>query len=158
MRHINEAGIAIIKRFEGLRLRAYRCPAGVWTIGYGSTGQHVKPGLAISETQADGLLRYDINRFERAVERAIYDVPTTDNQFSAMLSLAFNIGEGRFLTSSVLRLHRAGRYRLAAGAFLLFVKARQRGALRTLPGLVRRRNAERQLYLTPDPAPGLKTA
>jgi lysozyme len=149
-RRINAAGLNLVKTFEGVRLTAYRCPAGVWTIGYGHTGPDVKPGQRITEAEAEALLRGDLDRFECGVTKAIGDVQTTDNQFSAMVSLAFNIGMGDpkqgvsgFLLSTVLRQHRAGNTQRAAAAFLLWVKANGR----TLKGLIRRRSAERTLYL-----------
>jgi len=151
-RGINKAGLEIIKRSEGLRLKAYKCPADVWTIGYGSTGSHVRPGLVITEAQADELLRSDVRRFEDDVAALIKDAPTTDNQFSALVSLAFNIGsdidqdsipEG-LGDSSLLRKHLAGDY---AGAALEFGKWIYGGGKR-LEGLVTRRAAEAALYRT----------
>lgn len=139
-RGINKAGLEIIKEFEGLRLKAYICPAGVLTIGYGSTGSHVKPGMVITEAQAEELLRSDLRRFEDAVAKAAPDA--TDNQFSAMVSLAFNIGEGAFAGSTVLRKHLAGDHVGAAEAFKLWNK----GGGQVLTGLVKRRAAEAQLY------------
>lgn len=139
-RAIGSAGLALIKAFEGLRLTAYLCPARVWTIGYGSTGPHVRPGLTITEPEAEDLLERDLDRFEDAVDRAAPDATTW--QFDAMVSLAFNIGIGAFGKSSVLRLHKAGEFRRAAEAFGMWVKADGR----TLPGLVRRRAAEAELY------------
>lgn len=146
-RRINAAGLTLIKSFEGLRLSAYRCPAGVWTIGYGHTGPDVRPGMRITEAEAEALLRGDLDRFESGVLAGIDAAPTTDNQFAAMVSLAFNIGLGAFNKSTVLRQHTAGNTQRAAAAFLLWVK----GGGKTLPGLVRRRTAERALYLRADP-------
>lgn len=141
-RSINKAGLDIVKASEGLRLKAYICPAGVLTIGYGSTGPHVKPGMVITEAQAEELLRSDLRRFEDAVSVA---APTaTDNQFAAMVSLAFNIGEGAFRKSTVLRKHKAGEHVAAAEAFKLWNK----GGGKVLPGLVKRRAVEAQLYRT----------
>ena len=139
-RQIGAKGLALIKEFEGLELKAYLCPAKVWTIGYGSTGPHVKPGQVITEAQADALLQRDLYRFEDAVAKAAPGA--TQNQFDAMVCLAFNIGIGALLKSSVLRLHRAGEYRAAAEAFGMWVKA----GGRTLPGLQRRRAREADLY------------
>lgn len=139
-RQIGAKGLALIKEFEGLELKAYLCPAKVWTIGYGSTGPHVKPGQVITEAQADALLQRDLDRFEDAVAKAAPGA--TQNQFDAMVCLAFNIGIGALLKSSVLRLHRAGEYRSAAEAFGMWVKA----GGRTLPGLQRRRAREADLY------------
>lgn len=139
-RQIGERGMALVKQFEGLELKAYLCPAKVWTIGYGSTGPHVKPGQVITEAQADALLQRDLDRFEDAVAQAAPGA--TQNQFDAMVSLAYNIGVGAFLGSTLLKLHKAGDYRRAAEAFGSWVNA---GGKR-LEGLVRRRAAEAQLY------------
>ncbi|WP_310530730.1 lysozyme [Novosphingobium sp.] len=139
-RQIGAAGLALIKEFEGLELKAYLCPAKVWTIGYGSTGPHVTPGQVITEAQADTLLQRDLDRFEDAVAKAAPGA--TQNQFDAMVCLAFNIGIGAFLKSSVLRLHKAGEHRAAAEAFGMWIK----GGGRVLPGLQRRRAKEADLY------------
>jgi len=142
-RSINKAGLAIIKASEGLRLKTYLCPANVLTIGYGSTGSHVKPGMVITEAQAEELLRSDLRRFEDAVAKAAPNA--TDNQFAAMVSLAFNIGIGAFTKpSTVLRKHKAGDHVGAAEGFKLWNK----GGGRVLPGLVKRRAVEAQLYRT----------
>lgn len=141
-RAINRVGLQIIKDSEGLSLKAYLCPANVLTIGYGSTGAHVKPGMVITEAHADELLRSDLRRFEDCVAEA---APNSNaNQFSAMVSLAFNIGEGAFLKSTVLREHLAGHHVAAADAFGMWTK----GGGKTLPGLVKRRQKEAQLYRT----------
>lgn len=134
-------GIALIKRFEGCRLEAYICPANVWTIGYGHTGADVVKGLKITQETADILLRRDLFKFEAAVERAAG--PAYQNQFDAMVSLCYNIGPAAFAKSSVARLHKNGQYASAAQAFLLWNK----GGGKVLPGLVKRRTAERNLYL-----------
>ena len=140
---INQKGLDLIKRFEGCRLKAYRCPSGVPTIGYGSTGKHVHMDMTITQDVADALLRKDLSRFESAVSDCIDGAPTNDNEFSAMVSLAFNIGEGNFAISSVLKFHREGNNAKAAASFLLWDKA----GGRVLPGLVNRRKAEADLYL-----------
>lgn len=145
-RLINDLGLELIQHFEGFVATAYKCPAGVLTIGYGSTGPHVKRGMTITQDEAEELLLRDIARFEKAVDAATYDVSTTDNQFAALVSLAFNIGIGAFSKSTVLRKHRYGETKGAADAFLMWTKA----AGRTLSGLVRRREAERRLYLLED--------
>lgn len=142
-RAINRAGLDIVKRFEGLRLKAYLCPAKVWTIGYGSTGSHVKPGMTITAEQAEELLRSDLRRFEDCVAENAPD--STENQFSAMVSFAFNVGEGAFRESTLLRLHRDGRHELAAMQFHRWT----RGGGKVLPGLVKRRAAEAALYSKP---------
>lgn len=142
-RKINDAGLALVKQFEGMRLEAYRCPAGILTIGYGSTGPHVREGMTITPGEAERYLMLDLRRFETGVEAMTDMVPTNDNQFSAMVALAFNIGLGAFAGSTVLKRHKAKNYAGAGNAFLLWVKA---GGT-TLKGLIKRREAERKLYL-----------
>ena len=139
-RQIGPRGLALIKEFEGLELKAYRCPARVWTIGYGSTGPHVTPGMVITEAQADALLQRDLDRFEDAVAKAA--PAAAARQFDAMVCLAFNIGIGAFGKSSVLRQHKAGDHGRAAEAFGMWIK----GGGRVLPGLQRRRAREAELY------------
>lgn len=139
-RHINAAGLHIIKDSEGLRLKAYTCPAGVWTIGYGSTGPHVTPGLVITEARAEELLREDLARFEAFV--ADKCAPATDNQFSALVSFAFNLGNGALKDSTLRRKHMEGDY---VGAAAEFPKWNKAGG-RVLAGLVKRRQREAQLY------------
>lgn len=145
-RAINAAALAIIKRGEGLRLTAYVDPVGVLTIGYGHTP--AQRGQVITQAQADALLLSDIAHAAAAVEGATHDINTTDNQFSAMVSLTFNIGVGAFRSSSVLRLHRAMEYQAAADAFLMWNKGHVNGGLVVIPGLAQRREQERDLYLT----------
>jgi lysozyme len=142
-RKINAAGLELVNSFEGLRLDAYRCAAGVLTIGWGSTGPHVKDGMTISLEEAETLLKTDLARFERGVEAMTEGVATSDDQFAAMVSLAYNIGLGAFLGSTVLKRHKLGNRMGAANAFLMWNKA----GGRILKGLIRRREAERKLYL-----------
>lgn len=139
-RAINAAGLALIQHFEGCKLTAYKCPAGIWTIGYGSTGGHVKPGLTITQDQAEGLLRSDLRRFEAAVARLAPGA--NDNQFSALVSLAFNIGIANFEGSTLLRRHLAGDYEGATAQFARWNKSKGK----VLAGLVNRRAAEAKLY------------
>ena len=139
---MNAAGRELVRRFEGLRLEAYRCPAGVLTIGYGSTGPHVRTGMIITPGEADRLLDKDLSRFEVGVEAMLCGVPTTEDEFSAMVSLAFNIGLGNFATSTLLKRHKAGNKVGAANSFLSWVYANKQ----KLKGLVARREAEKELY------------
>lgn len=139
-RAINKEGLELVKSFEGCKLTSYLCPAKILTIGFGSTGPHVKPGMTITKDQAEELLRSDLRRFEDAVSAAA--PKATDNQFSAMVSLAFNIGIGALQRSTVLRRHLAGDHAGAADAFLMWNKA----GGRVLAGLTRRREAEAALY------------
>ena len=141
-RHVNEAGLTLVKAFEGLRLEAYLCPADVWTIGYGHTGPDVEPGMTITEQEAERLLRHDLTRFEAVIERSV-TVALTNNQFDALASFVFNVG-GRAFRRSTLRKHlNAGRHIDVPEQFLRWTKANRR----TLPGLVRRRMAEAALWL-----------
>ncbi len=139
-REIGADGLALIKQFEGLELTAYLCPAKVWTVGYGSTGPHVRPGMTITEADAERLLRQDLDRFEEAVDKAAPGTPQP--MFDAMVSFAFNVGIGAFERSTLLRLHKAGQYHGAKGQFAAWNKA----GGRVLPGLTRRRAAEASLY------------
>jgi lysozyme len=141
-RKINAAGLELVKSFEGLRLDAYRCAAGVLTIGWGSTGPHVKEGMCISLEEAETLLKTDLARFERGVETMTEGVATSDDQFAAMVSLAYNIGLGAFLGSTVLKRHKLGNHLGASRAFILWNKAKGQ----VLKGLTRRREAEAKLY------------
>ena len=140
MMQISKAGLDLIKQFEGLYLNAYRCPAGVPTIGYGHTAG-VAMGQTITQQQADDYLRRDVRQFARAVARLV-TVPLTQGQFDALVSFAFNLGEGALAQSTLLRLLNAGDY---AGAAAQFDRWNKAGG-RVLPGLVRRRAAERALF------------
>lgn len=142
-REINRAGLELIKSFEGLKLKGYLCPAGIPTIGYGHTGAGVRVGQVITEAQAEELLRADLRRFEDAVFKLV-GYHATDNQFSALVSFAFNVGagEGGLKTSTLLRKHNEGDY---AGAKAEFAKWRMGGG-KVLNGLIRRRAAEASLY------------
>lgn len=139
----SNAGIALIKQAEGIKLKAYQCPAGVWTIGHGTT-RNVKPGMTITMQQAQDMLIEDVRTFERAVESAV-KVPLNQNQFDALVSFVYNIGIGAFQKSTLLGYLNAGAYGAAAGQFGRWVKA---GGV-TLNGLVKRRAAEAQLFNTP---------
>jgi lysozyme len=154
--NVSEAGRALIARNEGCVLHAYPDPASggePWTIGYGHTAG-VRPGQRITQAQADQMLADDLARvYGPAVQAAIGDAPTTQAQFDAMVSLAFNIGigqkggEGGFVNSSICRMHKAGNYQAAAEAFGLY----NRAAGRELPALTRRRREEADLYLSQSP-------
>ena len=161
---VSQAGVDMVKAFEGLKLDAYPDPAtggDPWTIGYGDTGPDVVPGLRITREDAEArLLRRLNDDFGQNVNEEIGDAPTTQAQFDAMVSLAYNIGNGGaahqhghkgFDGSSVLRLHLAGQYGDAGDAFLLWNKA----GGRVLFALTRRREAERKLYLSD--LPGVST-
>jgi GH24 family phage-related lysozyme (muramidase) len=143
-RDINAKGLRLLKSFEGLRLTAYQDSVGVWTIGYGTTSG-VRPGMVITEAQAEALLRRDLNRFEQAVDDLV-NVPLNDDQFSALVSFTYNVGEGALASSTLLRLLNQRDYQGAADQLLRWDKA----GGSTLPGLTRRRKAERALFLGQD--------
>lgn len=149
-RTIDQAGFDMVKSFEGLRLTAYLDVAGIWTVGYGHTGADVAPDTLWTQVQADDALRSDLATAEAAVERLTVRDNPSNNEFSAMTSLVYNIGVGAFSTSSVLRFHISGNTGAAAASFLLWDKAHVDGVLVTVPGLLRRRKAEMALYLTTD--------
>lgn len=138
---ISNKGLDLIKRFEGLRLDAYRCPAGIWTIGYGHTGPDVREGLAITPSRAETLLRSDVGHFVAGVEGCAG--PCTQGQYDALVSFAFNLGLDALRSSTLLKLHKLGQHKLAAAEFGRWVH----GGGRELPGLVSRRAAEAALYL-----------
>lgn len=139
----SQAGLNLIKEFEGCKLKAYKCPAGIWTIGYGWT-HGVKEGDEWNQEMADRMLVEGIKPFETAVNHAIAVAKTTQAQFDAMVSLCYNVGPANFQKSSVVRYHRDGNHAKAAESFLLWNK----GGGRVLSGLVRRREAEKRLYLS----------
>ena len=143
-RQINQEGLDLIKRFEGFKSRAYRDPVGVVTIGWGHT-KTARLGQTITNQQGEALLRQDIAEFERAVETLI-EVPLTDNQYAALVSLAFNIGAGALRRSTLRQKINAGDYAGAAREFLRWDKA----GGRVLRGLSRRRYAEMTLFLRAD--------
>lgn len=142
-RRISQAGLELIKHFEGLRLCAYLDPVGVWTIGYGHTKFHARPGNCISEPEAEEILRNDVEVFEAAVSRLV-KVPLTQNQFDALVSFAFNVGVGALERSTLLKKLNAGNCQGAAAEFPRWVYA----GGRRLPGLVRRRAAEKEIFLS----------
>ena len=137
---IGQAGIDLIKQYEGCRLTAYKCPAGVWTIGYGHTGSDVKDGLTITPVKAEQLLKADLAKFEKHVQNFDSKYHWNQNEFDALVSFAFNVGSINQLTANKTRTKAQ-----IAQAMLLYNKANGK----VLPGLTKRRQAERQLFLTP---------
>lgn len=132
----------IIKQSEGLRLEAYLCPAGVWTIGYGHTGKDVVEGMKITRGEAEELLEGDLEKFEKDILKMV-KVGLTQNQFDALVSFTYNVGGGALKTSTLLKKLNAGDYMGAADEFLKWTKA----GGKELPGLVKRRRTERALFL-----------
>jgi lysozyme len=147
--NINKATIDLVKEFEGCKLTAYRDAVGVWTIGYGTTaraGLGIIPtaGMKITQEDADQLLADGLNKFADQI-RPMITADLNDNQFGACVSLAYNIGAHGFNRSTTLEKINDGDYSKAADAILLWNKA----GGKVLKGLVRRREAERKLFLTP---------
>jgi len=134
----------LIQSFEGCELSAYRDPVGIWTIGFGHTSG-VMEGQTVTLAEAEDLLKQDVKNFSGAVEAWVH-VPLSQSQFDALVSFAYNVGTGAFSQSTMLRLLNAGNFAEAANQFPLWVHA----GGEVLPGLVRRREAERQLFLQKD--------
>lgn len=141
----SQAAIDLIKQFESLRLDAYLCPAGVWTVGWGHTAD-VHEGMRITGERAEEWLRWDIEQVEKDLPEAIH-VPLTQGQHDALVSLCFNLRGGarrlpRIAPHLVARID-AGDWTGAANEFLDINRANGR----VLPGLTRRREAERALFV-----------
>lgn len=140
---------AKIMQWEGCRLKAYRCPAGVLTIGYGHTGPDVKPGMEITASQAVALFNADVDKFARSVEASLAGVSLKQKQFDAVVSLAYNIGLGGLKKSTLYRKVKANPDDPTIRAeFMKHVNARVNGVLKPLPGLVKRRRAEADHYFS----------
>lgn len=149
-RTVSDNGVALTMRFEGCDLVSYPDPGtgdAPWTIGFGHTGRDVTKGMKITQAQADAWLRADLAKAAACVNANV-KVPLTQNQFDALTDFCFNVGAGNFIASTLLRLLNAGNY---AGASTQFDRWNL-AAGRILPGLVKRRIAERQLFMKPDNA------
>jgi len=138
---ISQRGIDLIKSFEGCRLEAYKCPAGIWTIGYGATGPSIKEGMKWTQEQAEAALLKHVAEFESAVNSMV-TVPITQAQFDALVSFVYNIGPNAFRKSTLLDLLNDGDYSGAAQQFARWISK----GTPAEPGLRRRREAERQLF------------
>lgn len=142
----SQTGINLIKGFEGKRLAAYDDGVGVWTIGYGTikypNGVRVKKGDTCTDTQAESYLKNDLVKFESAINRLV-KVPLNQNQFDALSSFTYNLGETNLSKSTLLKKLNAKDYAGAADQFLVW----NRAGGKVLTGLVRRREAERNLFL-----------
>jgi len=144
--HVSPSGVDLICNFEGLRLKAYDDGVGVWTIGFGTTkypnGIRVKKGDTCTLDQAKAYMQNDLKSFEQTVNNTV-KVPLSQNQFDALVSLAYNIGSTAFKNSTLVRQLNEGNYKAAANQFNVWVNA---GGKR-MQGLVNRRAAERTLFL-----------
>lgn len=146
MRTTCDLAIEKIKQWEGLRLRSYQDSAGVWTIGYGHTSDasfKVGPGQTITEAKATELLRVDLREAEQAIDRVV-TVPLNDNQFGALVSFAYNVGNAAFRKSTLLRKLNAGDYDAVPSELAKWNKA----GGKVVQGLVNRRAAEAGLWST----------
>lgn len=144
-RTINQAGIDLVKHFEGFYPDAYLCPAEVWTIGYGHTA-NVQQGQTISENEAEELLRADLEDAAETVDE-LAEVDLDDDQFAALVSFTFNVGRGSLAESTLLKKLNQGDYDAVPSELSRWVKATVDGTKTTLAGLVRRRAAEAELFL-----------
>lgn len=135
------AGLALIEQFEGLRLASYQDGAGIWTIGYGHTVDVFKGDTCTAEQAAEWLIE-DVVEAEDLVN-SLVNVPMTQNQFDALVSFTFNLGGKAFANSTLLRVLNAGSYALVGSQFLRWDDV----AGKPSPGLLRRREAERELFV-----------
>lgn len=146
MRQINDAGLKLIREFEGQVLKGYLDAVGKLTVGVGhlvKPGEPYKLGKAITQAESDRLLREDLKTAIACVEKRV-TAPLTDNQFAALVSFVFNLGCGNFTKSTLRKLLNRGLYTQAAGEFGKWNKAS--GLI--LKGLTRRREAEQNLFLS----------
>ena len=155
--NISDKGINLIKKYEGCRLTAYKCPSNILTIGYGHTGSDVYIGKRITQDEADKLFSMDLKIHENNVNKLV-KVSLTQNQFDALVSLEYNIGYSNFKSSSILKLINDKRYNEACQRFLLENKSaktleeKYKGSWvfdnnkKVLKGLVNRRLEEQKLF------------
>ena len=153
-RRCNELGINLIKSFENLKLEAYPCPAGVPTIGWGTTkieGKSIQMGMVITAQQAEEYFQSDLRKAEKIVSTLVTK-PLSNNEFAALCSMVQNIGPSCLIQtkSQMARYLESEDYLPAADQILRWDKATVDGAKVALPGLGRRRRAERLLFLTPE--------
>jgi lysozyme len=163
--HMSQGGVdALLKKFEGCKLKAYYCPAGVCTIGYGHTSSAGAPevvdGMSITQAQADEILKRDLVKFESAVTDLV-KVRLTQNQFDVLVDFAYNAGIGNLKSSTMLKKVNAGDLDAVPAELMKWTK----GGGKVLPGLVRRRQAagawwsadqhveEHEHRTDPDPVP-----
>ena len=140
----SQYGIDLIKHFEGCELKAYKCPAGVWTIGYGHT-KGVQPGDEWSEDHADHMLQVELEEYEGYVSKYV-TAPLGQNQFDALVSWTYNLGGGNLSASTMLKVLNAGEYEEVPNQMLRWNKA----GGKVLEGLTRRRQAEADMFCGKD--------
>ena len=133
-------GLSLIKKFEGCELEAYKCAAGVWTIGYGST-KGVKENDSITQEEADKLLLKEVEEYEKYVDTYV-EVPLKQNQFDSLVAWTFHLGPNALASSTLLKVLNAGNYEEVPAQIKRWNKANGK----VLEGLVRRREAEALLF------------
>lgn len=138
---IGSKGLELIKHFEGCELEAYKCPAGVWTIGYGHI-KGVQEGMKITEMQAEEMLQSELIEYEGYINDLV-EVELNQNQFDAMVSWVYNLGGGNLRSSTLLKVLNAGNYAGVPEQMLRWNKA----GGKVLEGLTRRRQAEADLFV-----------
>ena len=136
----SDACVGLVKQFEGFSATAYQCPAGVWTVGYGTT-ENVEAGDTVTPEEAESLLAGDLMAASKAIDELV-DVPLTQNQYDALTSFVYNVGREALRKSTLLRLLNGKNFAGAAKQFQRWNK----GGGQVLPGLIRRREAERELF------------
>ena len=141
---ISQEGIALIKKFEGCKLKSYRCAAGVWTIGYGHTTL-VEKNQEITQEEADIILLADLEVYEDAVNKAS-TVPLEQHQFDALVSWTFNLGGANLNASTMLKVLNKGEYEEVPAQ----IKRWNKAGGKVLQGLIRRREAEALLFAGKD--------
>ena len=145
---ISEAGVDLIKAFEGCKLEAYQDSVGVWTIGYGHTGpvngEKITAGLTITKQDAEELIYNDIAQFEDGVNKLTQELDITQGMFDALVCFAYNVGLGNLAKSTLLKLLKQNKVLEASEQFKHWNKA----GGKELAGLTRRRNAEAELFLS----------
>lgn len=142
MRKISKFALALIKQWEGLRLKAYKDISGVLTIGYGHTGEDIKPNQTISLAEAEQLLLRDLAKFEEAIEQLV-KVNLNDNQFAALVAFSFNIGLTAFKNSTLLKKLNNGNYDAVPIELMRWCHSRGKQC----KGLINRRSAEIGLWV-----------
>ena len=138
--NISQEGLALIKKFEGCELEAYKCAAGVWTIGYGST-KNVKEGDTITQEEADKLLLHEMEEYEGYINDLV-TVELSQNQFDAMVSWVFNLGPANLKASTLLKVLNAKDYEGVPAQ----IKRWNKAGGKVLQGLIRSREAEALLF------------
>ena len=143
---MSDQGIdALLKKFEGCKLKAYKDPVGIWTIGYGHTSAAGEPdvteGLAITQAEAEAILKRDLIKYEKPVADLV-KVPLSQHQFDVLVDFAYNAGVGNLKSSTLLKRVNAGDFDAVPNELMKWTKAKGK----ELPGLVRRRRAESEWW------------